>query len=202
MVPLLENEKIVTVIRKHWLVVTTEIFGFFVAMIAPLILVVFFELSPLRNLLQGIDNQSLIDVLSFFYFFWVFIWWIGIFSVWTNYYLDEWIVTNQRIVTVEQKRLFHREIGSLRMDTIQNVSVEVPGFVATMFKIGNLMVETAGERLIFVMRSAGNAEESKQIISHLCKETSDKFSTENLAGHIVNQISNIQKDTDITGNKV
>ncbi len=202
MVPLLEKEKIAIVIRKHWLVVATEIFGIVVAMVAPLVLVIFFELSPFKNLLQGIDGKSLIDVLSFFYFLWIFIWWIGIFSIWTNYYLDEWIVTNERVITVEQKGLFYREIGSLRLDAIQNVSVEVSGFIATMFKMGNLMVETAGERVMFVMRDAENAEHCKQIISHLCKESADKMSHENLAGHIVDQISNLQKGADITDRKV
>lgn len=188
MVPLLEGEKIVLVVRKHWLVVFMEIFGAFLAVIAPMMLILFFELSPLRNLLPTFDPKTLVDVLSFFYFAWILLWWVLAFSMWTNYYLDEWIVTDQRVVTVEQNGLFHREIGSLRLEAVQNVSVEIPGIISTMFKMGNLMVETAGERTMFVMRDADRAEECKQIISNLCKEIDDAMHPKNIAVHIANEL--------------
>jgi hypothetical protein len=55
---------------------------------------------------------------------------------------------------------------------------------------------------MFVMKNAGKAEDCKQTISHLCKEASDKMSHENLAKHIVNQISSMQKDTNIINDNI
>jgi uncharacterized membrane protein YdbT with pleckstrin-like domain len=191
MINLLEGEKVVLVVRKHWFVIALEIFGAIFASVAPLILVLIFELTVVKNFLPGFDQRTFVDVASFFYFAWILLWWLGAFMMWTDYYLDEWIVTDQRVVTIEQSGLFHREIGSLRLDSIQNVSVEIPGLVATMFKMGNLLVETAGERTMFVMKNAEKAEDCKQTISHLCKEASDKMSHENLAGHIVNKLSEV-----------
>lgn len=174
MINLLDGERVVLVIRKHWLVIAFEIFGAVLASITPLVLAVVFELAVVRNFLPEFDQKTFIDVVSFFYFTWVLLWWIGAFMMWTDYYLDEWIITDQRVVTVKQRGLFHREIGSLRLDSIQNVSVEIPGILATMFRMGNLLVETAGERTMFVMKNAGKAEESKQVISRLCKEATDR----------------------------
>jgi signal transduction histidine kinase len=135
MISLLENEQIITVVRKHWFVVLGEFLGIFVAMIAPLFLFFVIEFVPFNVINSNFGLSHVINVLYFFYFFWILIWWISAFYIWTDYYLDEWFITNQRIINIEQKGLFERGIGSLRLDSIQNVSVEIPGLIATMLKI-------------------------------------------------------------------
>jgi uncharacterized membrane protein YdbT with pleckstrin-like domain len=189
MITLLENEHIVKVVRKHWLFIAGEIFGVFIASVAPLFFVLVIEFLPFKSFIGNLESNALTNVLTFFYFSWLLIWWVSAFSMWTDYYLDEWVVTNQRIVTIEQKGLFEREIGSLRLDTIQNVSVEIPGLIATMFKIGNLQVETAGERTVFIIRNVSSAEECKQTISHLCKDATDQFKMSNIVENVAEQIS-------------
>jgi len=76
------------------------------------------------------------------------LWIIGTFmvlaTVWTNYYLDTWIVTDRRIVYIEQISLFHREVATLRMERVQDVTVSVQGVLETLLGFGTLQVQTAG----------------------------------------------------------
>ncbi len=67
-------------------------------------------------------------------------WWQ--FNDWGN---DLYIVSNDRIVDIEKRPLFsseQRREASLAM--VQNVSLKIPGFWATMFDYGNVVVQTAG----------------------------------------------------------
>lgn len=63
---------------------------------------------------------------------------------WLDYYLDVWIITTQRIIDIEQRGLFNREISEISLERVQNVTVEIPGFLATVLKFGNLKIQTAG----------------------------------------------------------
>jgi uncharacterized membrane protein YdbT with pleckstrin-like domain len=85
---------------------------------------------------------------------------------WTNYYFDLWIVTNKRIIDVEQKGLFRREVSSLRLDNIQNIVIDMNGIMPTLLRYGNVHVHTAGaSHEIFIIRTANDPEHIKNIIT-------------------------------------
>lgn len=62
-----------------------------------------------------------------------------------NFFLDFWVVTNDRIIDVEQKTLFARTISELGLVNIQDVTTEVHGFFATMFDYGDVIIKTASD---------------------------------------------------------
>lgn len=66
-----------------------------------------------------------------------------LFTEFIIYYLDVWIVTNDRIVDVEQLSLFSRTISELELHNIQDVTSEIHGFFPTLFNYGSLTVKTA-----------------------------------------------------------
>ncbi len=70
---------------------------------------------------------------------------IAVATIWTNYYLDVWIVTDKRIVNVEQITLFSRETTTMRVERIQDATVEIHGFLPTMLGFGNLRIQSAGD---------------------------------------------------------
>ncbi len=59
------------------------------------------------------------------------------------YYLDVWIVTNDRIIDVEQLSLFSRTISELELHNIQDVTSDVHGFFPTFLNYGNITVKTS-----------------------------------------------------------
>jgi len=100
--------------------------------------------------------------------------WTLLFISWTHYYLDVWIVTDKRVIDFEFKGFFRYETTSLRLDRIQDISVQVNGIVANIFHYGDLHVETAGEHSdTFVIRGAASPNTVKQEILKLSNKLLD-----------------------------
>lgn len=69
--------------------------------------------------------------------------WIGgvaLFKWWNGMYL----LTTERVIDVDQRRLFHRVVGELPIENIQDATYEVRGVVATALNFGNVVVQTIG----------------------------------------------------------
>jgi uncharacterized membrane protein YdbT with pleckstrin-like domain len=67
-----------------------------------------------------------------------------------DYYLDVDIVTNRRIVDIEQNGLFKRKISELSIDQVEDVSATVYGFFPTLLHFGDVDIQTAGSRPNFL----------------------------------------------------
>lgn len=92
---------------------------------------------------------------------WLTLVWIAGFIVWTDYYLDVLILTNKKIVDVEQRGLFAREVSSLPLEKIQDVTVSTRGLLATFFHFGDLKIQTAGAAPEIIVRYLRNPDEIK-----------------------------------------
>ena len=166
-----EGEEVVKIVRRHWWVVLSE--SLFVSVLA-VVPIFFYEVASifLARFNYVVENQA--ALFLFFYFLWLLILWMVFFLVWTNYYLDIWVITNRRMIDIEQKGLFHREISTLRLDRIQDVTVEVKGILGTFFKFGNIIVQTAGEHKAFIIRDASHPEGVKETIMNEYNRALDK----------------------------
>ena len=85
-------------------------------------------------------------------------------GVWTDYYLDVWMVTDKRVIDIEQKGFFHRQTSVFRIERIQDVTVETHGIVATLLNFGDIHVQTAGEGQEFIMRGIANPKYVRRVI--------------------------------------
>lgn len=90
---------------------------------------------------------------------------------WMNYYLDVWLITNERIIEYEQKSPFHRETSELMLESIEDVSARVEGIFPSLIKSGNIYVQTAGQAERFIFTDAPNAEEIKETIIRLTHQS-------------------------------
>lgn len=73
----------------------------------------------------------------------IFVFYTG-FLTWTHYYLDAYIVTNQRILTIDQIDFFHRKVSEADIGNVQDIEVVVKGFFASTLHFGDVRVQTAG----------------------------------------------------------
>ena len=91
--------------RKHWFVAFTHIFGFVSALIPPVIVFIVVKRDFTVEIIsaRGLD---LIYAAYYFCFIWALFMWIFLFINLTNYYLDVWYVTSERLVDINQKTLF------------------------------------------------------------------------------------------------
>ncbi|MBI2047508.1 MAG: PH domain-containing protein [Parcubacteria group bacterium] len=150
MISLAPDEHIVYTARKHPFVFFTETTFIFIFALAPLIFLLGIEGYANSQVFSGIH---FIPFMWFLYTLWVSILWLIFAYIWTDYYLDVWIVTNKHLIDVNQQGLFNRKISTSRLDLIQDVTVEVPGILATMLKYGNIRMQTAGKEREFVLNS-------------------------------------------------
>ncbi len=131
-----EGEHILFEVRRHWYVLARES--------AILILL---GLVPLF-IMGGFNSLNLPDELFLPVFAictgWLAMVWAMFFVIWTNYYLDVWIITDQRIIDIEQFSLFSRDVSEFRLDRVQDLTVEVKGVLPTLLGFGDIHVQTAG----------------------------------------------------------
>ncbi len=96
--------------------------------------------------------------------FWYLILYVYYFFHVTDFFLDMWIVSNKRIVDINQSGLFSRNSAELSLDKIQDVTVDVRGVLPTIFGYGNISLQTAGTEREFMMSSVSNPNKAKDII--------------------------------------
>jgi hypothetical protein len=144
-----ENERTIFFLRRHWLTVLPLIIGFIFATILPFAVYAViryrtpdFFLDPSRFAL------FILAASMFFLFAWLFL-----FQNFIDWYLDMWIVTDRRIVNVEQHGLFGRTVSELMLYNVQDVTSQIQGFVRTMVDYGDIEIQTSGERVRFTFDS-------------------------------------------------
>ncbi len=165
MIQLHEGEKIILEARKHWFVFLAEGGLFIVVIVVPAVLLLgTFLLFPS---IGGYLGRSFGAVVTFFWAAWAEIIWIGFFIAWTNYYLDVLVVTNERIIDIDQIGLFRRDVATVPLYNIQDIKVEIKGIIPTLFKFGNLHIQTAGMTKEVLIRGLKEPTMIKDTISSL-----------------------------------
>jgi len=161
MIDIEHDERKIMEVRKHWYVIVKESVILLIVLFIPVVLYTIVEVSPISFVTPG--NETVL--FTFFYVAWLFVCWSVFFFLWTEYYLDVWIITDQKMVDVDQVSLFNREISTLQLDKIQDVTVEVHGFIPTLFHFGSLHVQTAGDQREFIIKDIAQPQKVKDVIS-------------------------------------
>jgi len=165
MIRLDEHERIALVARKHWVVFLRDTIGLAALYAAPFLIYRFaaerpFALSPEETVTLSLSAA----LIAFSAIAWSLLIWVKFFGIWTDYYLDAWLVTDKRIVNIEQIGFFRREISTLRLERVQDVTIEVHGIIPTFFNFGDIRVQTAAAQREFVMRGIPRPGRVKEII--------------------------------------
>lgn len=159
-----ENEQILMVIHRHWFNILMHL--------GTIILLSLFLLGSIA-ILPSLFPEIGSDSATFFAFvqstLLLFLWLFS-FLVWIDYYFDVWIVTNERIVNIEQKGLFTRRISELRFSRIQDITATVDGMIPTMLNFGDVTVQTAAEEERFVFRQVGDPFAVKDRVMTLSRQ--------------------------------
>ena len=139
-----ESEEILTMVRKHWFYIVSQLAAIFMAAIFPMVLLgVFLNLPPAFSL-TGIDFSQYPSQISFFIALWLFLSVVSAFAVWTKYYLDLWVITDRRIIAVEQINFFNRNVAIFRLERMQDIEFNINGLIQTFFNFGTISAQTAG----------------------------------------------------------
>ncbi len=141
-----QDEKVIHVLRRHPITLFTWFLGVVFILVGP------FLVWWLMNLTQPqlLENEAITALMImggsvFFLFAWLFL-----FQSFMDYYLDIWIVTTKRVLSIEQTGLFARTVSELRLYRIQDVTSTVNGFAHTVLDYGDMEIQTAGEKTRFI----------------------------------------------------
>lgn len=156
------GEHVEIVKRRHPITFIPQIFLFLLMLTLPILVgyLVFGSEVTIKNPLLHASGVLLMSI----YYLSALLFFMGQF---VDYYLDITIVTNDRIIDIEQKGIFGRQISELDLARVQDVNSEVKGIIASMFNYGLVEVQTAGDEANFEMHDAYDPHGVRQRIIEL-----------------------------------
>jgi len=157
----LPHEKIMLVVRRHWFIFVTKLSLNLIILAVPLPLI-WYGQTYFASLLEGKFIFPLIVVFLTIYYLAL---WLVFFLTFIDLYLDVWIITNKRIINIEQHGLFSRTEAEHQLSVIQDISTEVHGIFPTIFNYGNMHIQTAGESQRVTFKQIPEPYYVKKIIS-------------------------------------
>ncbi len=157
------GERVILEVRKHWFLFLSELLPYAIIAVLPFALPKLFMFAP-----------PLAPYAEFFTFttplaraalgVWLLIVWTGAWGAFTKYFLNAWVLTSQRIVNIKQRGFFSREVSSLFLSRIQDVTTDVHGILHSLLGIGNIKAQTAAEDVEFVMHGIPRPEMVRDLI--------------------------------------
>ncbi len=139
-----KTEAILKIVRRHWFIIVSELFAVVIASVLPFAIIIALVLLPqdlqFVNLVDPIVMKGLIFGISAWLLFTVM---VG-FMLWTNYYLDTWIVTDRRIIYIDQRSFFDRNVSMFRLERLQDIEIRTKGIIQHFLNFGTISAQTAG----------------------------------------------------------
>ncbi len=155
------NEKVVLLLRRHWTVIAQDLVQLIAALcLPPVILTVLILFSDFSFIPGTLGFILIIELLSI-YFLFTFLFY---FENFVDYHLDIWVVTDQRIVSIEQNGLFRRVISEVNILQIQDVTSEVNGGLQTFLDFGQVYIQTAGQTARFIFEEVAHSAEVAKVV--------------------------------------
>lgn len=143
-----QNEHIVLISRRHWFKPVLETMGLLFSLLIPLFFSsIIFAMPDISKELGNTSILSIIVLLS-----WFFVVWNIAFIIWTNHFLDVLVVTNLHVIDIEQIGLWHREISTIQLQKIQDISSKTEGLIASILHYGDLEIQSAGSLTNFIVK--------------------------------------------------
>lgn len=159
----LPNETVLLLLRRHWFVLFARMLLWTVAGAMPVGLAFLLPDVMGRAIAHSVGYPLMVIAASVYYLFI----WLFAFNGFVDYYLDVWMVTNERIINIEQTQLFARTTAEQKLNRIQDVAAEINGILPTFLGYGDVSVQTAGEKSFFNFEQIPDPEGVARKISSL-----------------------------------
>lgn len=156
-----QDEQVVAVVRRHWFILFQKIVGVLIIYLIP------FFVVPILFMMMA--STAAVPIPAGFGFLlaaaWTLIVWNLLFARWTDYYYDVWIITTHRIIDIDQRGFFHRDVATLfDLGHIQDVKTALVGVLGNILGYGLVQVQTAAANREFIMDGIANPVRVEKII--------------------------------------
>lgn len=144
------DEKVLVFTRRHWVSIIPRLIADFLALVVPIVLVTW--LASATAGLGGMTGR----VVGGLSLVWAVVLIVRGYFDWFHYQNDIWVVTNQRVIDSVKRNWFNHVMSSADLIDLQDISVDRTGFLATIFKFGDVRCQTAGEQPHFIFAGIPN----------------------------------------------
>ena len=130
-----DDEEVLFIFRKHPIVMRK---GLIVASLGLLI-------GPLYTLILTYAQPNNLPSMTFFFGSMAISFVLAVILFlpsWIGWHISVFIVTDQRLIQITQKGLFHRSVVDMGLTQIQMVNYQVAGLAQTLFGFGTIMMQT------------------------------------------------------------
>lgn len=134
---LTEDEKVYLVVHKHWISIIKFIFVMVVMAAIPFVILLNPDISEGIGL--SVPSLALIGGIYFLILLAVLV------TVWVDYYNDVMLVTNKRIIHIQQDGLFSHKISDLILERVVDISTSKKGVLAQVLEYGDIHVHASSE---------------------------------------------------------
>jgi len=157
-----KDEQILYIVRKSKIIIIWRLMLFVLAFITPFFLVpVVIKFNISNNfILKGefiVTVTILWYLLCFGYLLMSFI----------NWYFNVFIITNKKIVDIDVNGLLYKNVSEASLRNIEDVTSIVKGTFGVMFNIGEVALQTAGEKREFEFTMVDNPSYIRDLVSDL-----------------------------------
>ena len=159
------NEKVVLAVREHWLRLAIKIAAILILSLLPW---VFSLLTVGTNIIEtSITAEAIVKTISSVYYLGLL---VALFIVFVLHYLNIHIVSEERIVDIDQTGLLFREVSELNIETIEDVTSQKKGLLGNIFNYGTVFVQTAGATERFEFDNISDPEKITAVILKLYEQ--------------------------------
>lgn len=158
-------EKIEYCLHRHPITFLPKILVFLIMMAVPFgVYFLFSNIFP--TLFETETYYTLAVLLASIYYLGIYLY---IYGEFVDFFLDMWVVTNDRVVDIEQIGLFSRNVTEFDLYNIQDLTVEITGFFHTFLNFGDLDVKTASGNSHIIFKNIPNPNEVRQTMIQLAE---------------------------------
>lgn len=145
-----DDEEVLQLVRRHWITLAPAFGKAAVSMI--LAFASYEALKSLPYVLLAVFIWILASILYIVHSLWIWC-------------LDCYILTNQRIVDIDQRGIFRREVAEALWSSVQEVTYELNGPLETVLNYGTVRIRLMASAGIIAMEKIPDPQKTKDMIS-------------------------------------
>ena len=159
-------EHIVYQVRRNVITLVPIIFGLAVLFALPVALKWLLDrLFPL--LLQGPEIYTIATLAGSLYYLFCTLFF---YSYFVDFYLDLLVITNDRLIRINQQGLFSRTIFEVDLYQIEDATSEIKGAVGSLFGYGNIFIQPSGAEQKLIAEQVSSPDVLRRAIMDLAAE--------------------------------
>lgn len=149
------------VLKRHWIVFVYT-FGYIFWLVLSSILVLFYIKEISYLIPESFTYIMLVAYISIFTIF--------IYADWMNNELDLFVITNKRIIWIEQLSFLNRTVSECSLDDVQEVNGLTKWLFANLMNFWTINIHTASEKSDFNMNIVPEPLENSRNILNIIEE--------------------------------